>query len=79
MVVIWEDMVDKKYPVRVFSTTDRYAGTFEVLDPADHSKVLFTKPVGVSYGAPFGPDAADVSDWQNAACEFVDKYEENNG
>jgi hypothetical protein len=49
--------------------TDDYHGELTISE-GDH--VLHRESVGLSYGAIFRPDVADVADWQRIAVEFVD-------
>lgn len=67
---IWESRLDNKYDVSVVGDPDdSYRGTLRI---SSEDKVLLEEPVGVSYGAPFGPDVDDVAAWQERAVTFID-------
>ena len=66
---IWRNRIDNTYDVFVVQGDSAHTGVLHVeLD----GKTLFTKDVGVSYGAIFGPDSGDVNDWATMALDFVD-------
>jgi hypothetical protein len=67
--VVWTSALDGKYEVTVTRIDDYLAE----LTIAESNRVLHRETVGLSYGATFGPDVADVSEWQRVAVEFVDK------
>jgi hypothetical protein len=46
-------------------------GTLRVVDMTDN-KVMLDEQVGLSYGAAFGPDMADVGLWQEMCIKVVD-------
>lgn len=69
--LVWWSRLDNKYQVEVHRTGDR-TGVLYVFDHNDNNKELFSKDVDLSYGAQFGPDVADVAEWQKATGEFVD-------
>ena len=66
--VVWTSTLDGKYEVTVTRTDDYHAE----LTISEGNQVLHRKSVGLSYGAIFGPDVADVGDWQRIAVEFAD-------
>jgi hypothetical protein len=66
--VVWTSTLDRRYEVTV-TRTDDYHG---VLTISEGNQVLHRESVGLSYGAIFGPDLADVADWRWIAVEFVD-------
>ncbi len=71
---IWGAMLDKQYVCEVVRTAP-YEGRLTV-----HTlgKVcLLDKLVGLSYGAPFGPDVGDVHDWQNQCIDVADKHQKS--
>lgn len=66
---IWSVTLDDRYIVTVDRTGD-YTGELAIhLD----DKELLREPVGLSYGALFGPDVDDVQTWQRRAIKFVDE------
>lgn len=73
MALIWANQVDKKYDCRVDSDEgDTHLGKLKI---SLNGEVLHTESVTISYGAPFGPDAADVHRWCDICISFVDRYE----
>jgi hypothetical protein len=66
--VVWTSTLDGKYEVTVTRIND-YLGELAIseADIVHHREI-----VGLSYGATFGPDVADVSEWQRIAVEFAD-------
>lgn len=71
--IVWSARLDQKYQVSVEGDPeDGYKGTLRI---ADGDKVLLEEPVGLSYGALFGPDVSDVVAWQERAVQFIDGLE----
>jgi hypothetical protein len=66
--VVWTSTLDGKYEVIAARTEDYHAE----LTISEGNQVLHREAVGLSYGAIFGPDVADVADWRRIAVEFVD-------
>jgi hypothetical protein len=66
--VVWTSTLDKRYEVTVTRSDDYLAE----LTISEGNQVLHRESVGLSYGAIFGPDVADVADWRRIAVEFVD-------
>lgn len=66
--VVWTSTLDGKYEVTV-TRTDNYHGELTI---SEGDLVLHRESVGLSYGAIFGPDVADVTDWRRISVEFVD-------
>ena len=71
MTVIWEATLDQIYEVKVVRTGTS-TGEFSV---SQGGKVIHSEPVDLAYGAQFGPDVADVADWQEKALSIVDGQE----
>jgi hypothetical protein len=71
--MIWESDLDDKYKCTVERTSER-TGLLRVVETGT-SRVLLEKQVGLSYGAQFGPDMADVAEWQELCVEAVDSQE----
>jgi hypothetical protein len=66
--VVWTSRLDGKYEVTVTHTD----GCHGLLTISEGNQVLHRESVGLSYGAIFGPDLADVADWRRIAVEVVD-------
>lgn len=73
--IVWHSTVDdEQWSVHVEQTPNwPYRGKLVVKDV--FGEVVHTEEVGVSYAARFGPDVADVSDWQLAALNVIDHPE----
>jgi hypothetical protein len=76
--LVWYSILDDKYVVTVTRpgkehvlSQNGYVGIFEIFNALGHR--LYTEEVGLSYGARFGPDVADVDEWQTKAIDFIDK------
>jgi hypothetical protein len=79
-LVAWAAVLDKRYKIEVQRDTKggdmihaQYNGFLVIFDSQDNDKVILDEKVPISYGAVFGPDAIDVAEWQEMACEAVDK------
>jgi hypothetical protein len=70
--IVWKSTLDGRYEVIVTRTGD-YMGDLSI---SNENKVLFSQPVGLSYGAIFGPDIDDVASWQEIAINFIDGNKE---
>jgi hypothetical protein len=55
--------------VLTITRIDDYLGELTI---SEGDLLLHREVVGLSYGAIFGPDAADVYEWQRIAIELVD-------
>jgi len=68
---IWTSLLDKRYVITV-TRTEAYRGELTILDT---DQVLHREPVGLTYGAQFGPDIDDVSYRKQIAAAFVDRLD----
>lgn len=68
---IWEAVLDDTWNCEV-SRIDESTGTLTV---TNGQVVILDETVTLSYGAAFGPDIADVSDWEDRCVFAVDQYE----
>ena len=68
---VWMSKLDEKYDCRVTRTGER-TGILTMINLED-ATVLVDREVGLSYGAKFGPDFADVQQWQDICVEAVEK------
>lgn len=66
--LVWSGTLDDKYVCRV-RRTHPYGGVLEILLG---EQVLKHWPVELAYDAVFGPDVADVAEWQDRCAAFVD-------
>ncbi len=66
--IVWTSTLDGKY-VLTITRIDDYLGELTI---SEGDQLLHREVVGLSYGAIFGPDVADVAEWQRIAVEFVD-------
>jgi hypothetical protein len=66
--IVWTSTLDSKY-VLTITRIDDYLGELTL---SEGDLVLHREVVGLSYGAIFGSDVADVSEWQRIAVAFVD-------
>lgn len=66
--IVWTSTLDGKYVLTITRIED-YLGE---LTQSEGELVLHRESVGLSYGAIFGPDVADVSEWRRIAVGFVD-------
>lgn len=70
--LVWGVIIDNKYNVSVYLVEEKTReGVLEITN-LDKSKVLHEEPVGVSYGAPFGPDVLDIEVWGKIATSWID-------
>lgn len=70
MNVVWESTLDGKYMAWV-ERTDAYHGVLKVALVSEPHKILQEWPVGLSYGAAFGPDVGDVAVWQDIIVDWI--------
>ena len=68
MNIVWKNKLDDKYDVSV-ERTEPYKGELVI---KEGDKELTRKPVTMVYDAKFGPDVADVYEWENMCVEFID-------
>ena len=69
---IWENQCDNRFDVSV--DQDTYSsGTLKVVDSTTGTEI-HSEHVSVSYGAKYGPDVSDVSDWQDKGCAAIDTF-----
>lgn len=66
---IWGSVVDGQWKVEAQQTGP---GTAVLKIWNSDDQLVYEKPVTLSYGAIFGPDVDDVTQWQMKALEFID-------
>lgn len=75
--LIWYAELDQRYQVEVHRTSPD-TGNLYIFDHEDNAKQLMELGVNLSYGAQFGPDLADVQQWERIVIEFIDKLNNKN-
>lgn len=69
--VIWDVTVDNKtWLVRVLDD-GYYRGKLQIIR-VETDELIYEESVGLSYGAVFGPDIADVEEWMRKSLEIID-------
>jgi hypothetical protein len=71
--VVWWSRLDGRYQIEV-QRLDERQGVLRIFDHANGNTQIHDEPVGLSYGAVFGPDVADVDDWRERAVRVVDAH-----
>ncbi|MDP3988319.1 MAG: hypothetical protein Q8P80_04210 [Candidatus Levybacteria bacterium] len=76
LLVFWEK-VDDRYQVEVQRVGEGSetgcSGMLVVFDHEQDNWLLLQEKVGLAYGAPFGPDVADVDGWETRVLKFIDE------
>lgn len=67
---VWSSRLDGRYDVVVVGNPENTHSGMLLISEGD--RVLLEEVVGLSYGAIFGPDVADIAAWQQRAVEFID-------
>lgn len=70
-LIVWWSRLDDRYQVEVQRAGER-AGILRIFDHSHSDSLIHEQPVGLSYGATFGPDVADVAERQELAIRVVD-------
>lgn len=68
-LVVWEQNLDGKYVCRVEQFAP-YEGNLMIIEG---DTILSQQVVTLAYQAIFGPDLADVTDWQERCMKFIDE------
>jgi hypothetical protein len=66
--IVWQSTLDGRYEVVVV----RIAPYRRKLTIFDAGNTIFSQKVGLMYNAQFGPDVADVAEWQEIVVNFID-------
>ena len=69
--LVWRSKLDDKFLIEVHRT-DNYSGTLYIFDHDKNDLGIASWDVMLSYGAMFGPDVADVEEWQKGVAVFID-------
>jgi len=67
--IIWESKLDGKWNC-VVTRVNESSGNLTV---SDDQETILNVNVSLAYGAVFGPDVSDLSQWQDMCIEVVDK------
>lgn len=70
--IVWKTELDRTWDIKVYRTENFYKGTL-VMKHKQNDQIVFTKEVALSYGAMFGADVADVSEWQDICLKIADE------
>jgi hypothetical protein len=68
---VWESKLDQLWDCRVERTGER-EGRLIVSRLDDPTVVILNEETGLSYGAIFGPDVADIAMWRDKCTAAVD-------
>ena len=71
--VVWAAILDKRYKIEVVRL-ENYKGQFTMYDSHSNDEVICDEPTTLSYGAKFGPDAADLARWERRAMAIADGF-----
>jgi hypothetical protein len=66
--IVWQSTLDGRYEAVVVRIAP-YQGLLTIRDAGEE---IFSQQVGLMYNAQFGPDMADVADWQEIVVNFID-------
>jgi hypothetical protein len=72
---VWWSRLDERWQIEVHRnspTPPSYVGMLHIFDHNNGDKLVHSEPVGLSFEAIWGPDVADVQQWQERAIDFVD-------
>ena len=70
----WDQTVDNgRFRCWVTQDEDGYSGVLHV-EEVPNGIPLLEEKVGISYAARFGPDVADVSDWEAKSISAIDAW-----
>jgi hypothetical protein len=70
-MLVWWTRLDGRWQIEVHRIDD-YNGTLCIFDHANQDNLRHSEPVGLAFGAIFGPDVDDVAFWQDKAIDVVD-------
>ena len=69
--IIWSNILDGRYDCKVVRNWSEHSGQLTIYDN-QLNRYLLSKEVRLTYGAVFGPDAIDVSEWMGMIERAVD-------
>lgn len=69
--LVWRSKLDKRYLIEV-QRTDDYHGKLVIFDHEKNDQEIACWDVNLTYGAIFGPDVADIAEWQDKTIDFID-------
>lgn len=74
--LVWREKLDNRYLVEVRRTGSN-TGVLYVFDHDRGDPEIASWEVSLSYRAQFGPDVADIEDWQEKVIDFIDNHYSN--
>ena len=69
--LVWRSQLNDRYIIEM-QRTGGYSGKLFVFDHNQSDQEIFSVDVGLSYLAMFGPDMADVQEWQEKVLDLID-------
>jgi hypothetical protein len=69
--MVWAAILDKRYKLEV--VREKVGATFRIYDSGNNDELIHEQKVNLMFGARFGPDMADVAEWQQIGCKIVDE------
>lgn len=70
--VIWQSTLDERYSCLV-TRDDDYHGFLTITDIQGEAELIYSRSVGLAFGAVVGPDVDDVDMWQDICVGVIDK------
>lgn len=68
--LVWRAKLDNRYLVEVHRS-GKNSARLCIFDHKKNSRLIACWNVTLSYGAAFGPDTADVAEWQEKVSSFI--------
>ncbi|OGY65837.1 MAG: hypothetical protein A3A16_02105 [Candidatus Harrisonbacteria bacterium RIFCSPLOWO2_01_FULL_44_18] len=70
--LIWRNKIDKRFLIEV-RRAGNYSAKLFIFDHQKNDRPIACWRVSLAYGAMFGPEVADVNEWQEKVVNFIDK------
>lgn len=70
--IIWQSTLDDKYECIVYRIENQQSRGQLIVKNINTGEIILDKEVALSYGAQFGPDIADIGEWQEMIIDAVD-------
>jgi len=71
--VVWWGKLDERYLIEVRRVCP-YIGHLYIFNHADNDREIANWTVTISYNARFGPDVADVAEWQDTVENYIREH-----